>query len=123
METLGVIILWYEFLKERCLFSSGSGKGTRKNNEVLSLPLEEKKIDHHYMLDIMALSEKFPELGKRVTEGTSDTPLELEIGLKEIYLLCPRNRRRSDRYDLLCKYLKDEFGIVLNIKSQKRKTT
>ena len=119
METLGVVILWYEFLKERCLFSSGSGKDTRKSNEVLSLPLEEKKIDSRYILDIMTLSEKFPVLGKRVTEGASDTSLELEIDLKEIYQLCPRNRKRSDRYDSLCKYLKEAFGVVLTIKSQK----
>lgn len=123
METLGVVILWYEFLKERCFFSSGSNKNEQKSKEILNFPLREKKINHHYMLDIMALSAKFPELGKCVSEGISDIPLELEIDLKEIYLLCPRNRRRSDRYDLLCKYLKDEFGIVLTIKSQKRKTT
>ena len=123
METISVVILWYEFLKERSLLSFGSNKSnTSKSNEVLSLPLEEKKIDSRYILDIMTLSEKFPVLGKRVTEGTSDTPLELEIDLKEIYQLCPRNRKRSDRYDSLCKYLKDAFRVVLTIKSQKRKT-
>ena len=123
METIGVVILWYEFLKERSLLSFGSNKSnTSKSNEVLSLPLEEKKIDSRYILDIMTLSEKFPVLGKRVTEGASDTSLELEIDLKEIYQLCPRNRKRSDRYDRLCKYLKDAFRVVLTIKSQKRKT-
>lgn len=120
METIGVVILWYEFLKERSLLSFGSNKSnTSKSNEVMSLPLEEKKIDSRYILDIMTLSEKFPVLGKRVTEGASDTPLELEIDLKEIYQLCPRNRKRSDRYDSLCKYLKEAFGVVLTIKSQK----
>ena len=57
METLGVVIVWYEFWKERSLFPLGSGKITRKRNEVLSLLLEDKKIDSRYSLDMMALSE------------------------------------------------------------------
>ena len=123
METLGVVILWYEFLKERISFSSTSDKTNRKGSEVPTLPHQEKKIDHHYMLDIMALSERFPELGKRVTaENQEALPIALEIDLKELFQLCPRNRRRTDRYDRLCKYLKDAFGIVLTIKSQKKKT-
>ena len=122
IPTAGRTLFPYTTHFRSCLFSSGSGKDTRKSNEVLSLPLEEKKIDSRYILDIMTLSEKFPVLGKRVTEGASDTSLELEIDLKEIYQLCPRNRKRSDRYDRLCKYLKDAFRVVLTIKSQKRKT-
>ena len=120
MQTLGVVFLWYEFLKEKSIFSSRSHNADRKDNEVLSLPLDEKKIDHRYILDIMALSERFPELRNRVTnENKTETSLALEIDLKEIYQLCPRNRKRRDRYDCLCKYLQEEFGIVLTIKSQK----
>ena len=123
METIGVVILWYEFLKERSLLSFGSNKSnTSKIKKVRSLRIEEKKMGSRYIRDIMTLFEKFSVMGKRMTEGASDTSLELEIDMKEIYQLCPRNRKRSDRYDRLCKYLKDAFRVVLTIKSQKRKT-
>ena len=41
--------------------------------------------------------------------------LVIETSLSELYEVCPRDRRRSDAYDSLIKFLRDELGIDLII--------
>lgn len=43
----------------------------------------------------------------------------ITLSLKEILRLLPRERKRTDAYDSLVRFLKEEMGISLNIKSQK----
>lgn len=58
----------------------------------------------------------------RVKYGDSfQTGLCIEISLKEILELCPRDRHRKDAYHGLVSFLKNKRGITLNIKSQKTK--
>lgn len=45
--------------------------------------------------------------------------LSIEVTLSELLDVVPRQRRRSDAYDTLRKYLQDERGIILTIKTQK----
>lgn len=45
--------------------------------------------------------------------------LSIEVSLSELLDIVPRNRRRTDAYNALIKYLSDERGITLTIKSQK----
>lgn len=72
--------------------------------------------------DIKALGEYFPQLASLLNEKDStDYNLTLEISLKEIFVLCPRNRCRVDRYSQLQKYLKENYNTTLIIKSQKTK--
>ncbi len=72
--------------------------------------------------DIAALSQRFPQLTSLLNEKDSrDDSLILEISLKDMFALCPRNRCRLDRYGKLQEYLKENYHITLIIKSQKTK--
>ena len=71
---------------------------------------------------IKALGEYFPQLASLLNEKDStDYNLTLEISLKEIFILCPRNRCRLDRYGKLQEYLNKNYNTTLIIKSQKTK--
>lgn len=67
--------------------------------------------------------EKFREdvaaLTKYVGEARFKSGLTIEVTLAELLNVVPRNRRRTDAYSLLVKYLKDECQITLTIKSSK----
>lgn len=71
--------------------------------------------------DIKALGEYFPQLASLLVTDEREQELVLEISLKEIFSLCPRNRCRLDRYSKLQEYLKENYHITLIIKSQKTK--
>lgn len=43
----------------------------------------------------------------------------IELSLSDILSIVPRQRRRTDAYDALVKYLKNERNITLTIKSNK----
>lgn len=45
--------------------------------------------------------------------------LTIEVTLAELLGIVPRNRRRTDAYTALVKYLRDECQITLTIKSSK----
>ena len=45
--------------------------------------------------------------------------LTIEVSLAEVLGIVPRNRRRTDAYDSLAKYLKSELDITLTIKTSK----
>lgn len=45
--------------------------------------------------------------------------LTIEVTLAELLGVVPRNRKRTDAYDSLGKYLKSELDITLTIKSSK----
>lgn len=66
-----------------------------------------------YKSDIEALKLKY---GDEFTTG-----LCIEISLKELLEITPRERRRIDAYRGLISCLKTELGIILTIKSQKTK--
>lgn len=70
-----------------------------------------KPIPEKYEKDIEALRKKYGENFK--------TGLCIEITLKELLEICPRERRRTDAYTGLISFLKSKMGITLNIKSQK----
>lgn len=83
---------------------------------------DSKERTNKFSNDIKALGEYFPQLASLLNEKDStDYYLTLEISLKEIFVLCPRNRCRLDRYSQLQKYLKENYNTTLIIKSQKTK--
>lgn len=45
--------------------------------------------------------------------------LTIEVSLAELLGIVPRNRKRTDAYDSLAKYLKSELDITLTIKTSK----
>lgn len=72
-----------------------------------------KPIPEKYEKDVEALRKKYGENFK--------TGLCIEVTLKELLEICPRERRRTDAYTGLISFLKAKLGITLNIKSQKSK--
>ena len=63
--------------------------------------------------DIETLRHHF---GKDFREG-----LEIRLSLKDALVLLPRDRTRTDAYNALACWMKDNLGITLTIKSQKAK--
>ena len=45
----------------------------------------------------------------------------IKVDLSELLTVIPRERKRTDAYNTLVQYLKDEFGIDLIINSKKQK--
>lgn len=55
-------------------------------------------------------------IGRKLESG-----LCIKVDLSELLTVIPRNRKRTDAYKTLVKFLKDEFGIDLIINSKKQK--
>lgn len=72
-------------------------------------------IPEKYRKDIEALRKKYGD--------SFSTGLCIEVSLRELLELCPRERRRTDSYQGLVSYLKNHYGVTLKIHSQKSKTT
>lgn len=53
--------------------------------------------------------------------GGLATGMVVEIELRELLNLCPRNRRKADSYYQLKKHLKDDYGVELIITSRTSK--
>lgn len=63
--------------------------------------------------DIEALEDY---TGRKLESG-----LCIKVDLSELLTVIPRERKRTDAYNTLIQYLKDEFGIDLIINSKKQK--
>lgn len=74
---------------------------------------ETTKTSSKYESDIEALKQKYGD--------SFSTSFCIEVSLKEILELCPRERRRTDSYQGLVSYLKNRYGVTLRIHSQKSK--
>ena len=79
-----------------------------EKSSTIAQPISEK-----YEKDVEALRKKYGE--------NFNTGLCIEITLKELLEICPRERARSDAYTGLISFLKRKMGITLIIKSQKSK--
>lgn len=68
--------------------------------------------------------EKFREDVAALTEYIGaekfKSGLTIEVSLAELLGIVPRNRKRTDAYDSLAKYLKSELDITLTIKTSKK---
>lgn len=76
-----------------------------KSNKKVIVPLKFRK-------DIEALEEYI--------ESSLTPGLCIEVSLAEILSICPRERKRSDAYSGLKKFLSDEMGVTLTIKSNRK---
>ncbi|RGM91200.1 hypothetical protein DXB82_00135 [Phocaeicola vulgatus] len=85
-----------------------------RENEVCPDVIE-KTNESRYESDIEALKQKFGD--------SFSTGLSIEIDLKEILKICPRERRRSDSYTGLIGFLQKKYGIILKVVSQKTKSS
>lgn len=106
-------ILWYSLNKDCGEIPKAPVESGNKE------PVPKEPLIEEFSDDIRALSQKFPLLNSVLTADRNEESMTLEISLKEIFALCPRNRQRIDRYSRLQEYLKNKFGVKLIIKSQK----
>ena len=72
-----------------------------------------EEIPDKFRNDIKALEKKYGESFK--------SGLCINISLREILMIIPRQRKRQDAYTGLISFLKSKMGIELNITSQKKK--
>ena len=77
----------------------------RKRNTVI--------VPDKFKEDIEALENY---IGRKLESG-----LCIKVDLSELLTVIPRDRKRTDAYKTLVKFLKDEFGIDLIINSKKQK--
>lgn len=88
---------------------------------VVDHPLDKQKATTHIV------PEKFREdmiaLSAYIGEDRFKSGLSIEVKLAELLDVVPRKRRRTDAYDALRKYLKDECEIALTIRTSKKLTT
>ena len=117
MDSIGIAIIWFDFLKTR--FINSGNKQVIKENEEALIPNLKREIKSEFTNDIEALCKYDPELKTWIdTLVRCDKSYELTIGLKDIFIICPRTRQRTERYNKLCSYVSETFNVVLNIKSQ-----
>lgn len=100
-----------EFLSR--LFGGSREETPPKPNVAVGVKEKDSKREEKYCSDIEALKQRY---GAEFKSG-----LCIEIPLKEIINLCPRERRRADAYTGLVGYLKSEYGVILKITSNKTK--
>ena len=83
------------------------------SREVVDEVKNGNKRSDKYDSDVKALKERY-----RVE---FETGVCIEIPLREILEICPRERRRVDAYTGLASHLKSEYGVILKITSNKTK--
>ena len=97
----------------RRLFGGSREETPPRPNVAVGVKEKDSKRDDKYCSDIEALKQRY---GAEFKSGVC-----IEIPLKEIINLCPRERRRADAYTGLVGYLKSEYGVILKITSNKTK--
>ena len=95
------------------LFGGSREETPPRPNVAVGVKEKDSKRDDKYCSDIEALKQRY---GAEFKSGVC-----IEIPLKEIINLCPRERRRADAYTGLVGYLKSEYGVILKITSNKTK--
>ncbi len=96
---------------ERVLFANR--RESTMPDVIITKDSNETTIPRKFRDDIAILENIF---GEKFTTG-----LSISYSLQEILSILPRERKRVDSYTALAKYLYDERGITLTIKSNKTK--
>lgn len=87
---------------------------TATTNEIRMMVEFESNIPRRYRQDIMRLTAKYGDLGKLKGQTISTT-------LQDFSAICQRDNPKIASYSGLGKFLKSEYDITLDIKSQKTK--
>ena len=105
--------MWYNYLQT--LFNIG----TRQPEQQPSLitPLPQNNIPTIIPLQFRNDVENLKSF---VGDENWKPGLAIELELKELLSICPRDRKRSDAFKKLIAYLKDEHQIELIIKTKKK---
>lgn len=95
------------------------GLGWRHNEQSslkTSMPQEMKKP----LIVPLQFRDDVEKLKTYVGDDNWKPGLTIELELRDLLTICPRERRRSDAFKKLIDYLKDEQKIELKIKTKKR---
>lgn len=100
------------------LNDSGIGSSSRQEVDPDVIENVNKKrtivIPDKFKYDIAAL--------ERYTGSSFQSGICITVSLWELLELCPRERRRADAFTTLIRFLREEMGVILNIKTQKNKS-
>ncbi len=89
-----------------------------RGREAYNRPSEKQTIIKHIISD--KFRDDIERLSAYVGADRFESGLSIEVTLNELLCVIPRKRRRTDAYDALVKYLKDERNILLTIKNSRK---
>lgn len=92
----------------------GQDQFLRGREAVVVAPLDKQKATTHIVPE--KFREDITSLSAYLGEDRFKSGLTIEVTLAELLDVVPRKRRRTDAYDALRKYLRDECDITLTIK-------
>ena len=107
----------------RNLFNSlfGTGRKTEVHQEPVKIDAEPNMDSKNETTKpALTIEEEIQVLAQHF--GGISTGMTIEIELRELLELCPRNRRKADSYYQLKKHLKEDYGVELIITSRTSKS-
>ena len=105
----------------RNLWSSlfGSGKTDIKTEPIITEADSVKDSNSETPIPQLSVEEEIEVLAAHI--GGIASGMTIEIELRELLNICPRNRKKADSYYQLKKHLKDDYGVELIITSRTSK--
>lgn len=103
------------------LWDSLFGVGTKNNTLTPKTTVAVERTDskNETPINTLSIDDEIQVLAHHF--GGLATGMVVEIELRELLNLCPRNRRKADSYYQLKKHLKDDYGVELIITSRTSK--
>ena len=98
------------------LFGIGTRQPEQQPSQKTSMPQEIKKP----LIVPLQYRDDVEKLRSYVGDDNWKPGLTIELELRDLLSICPRERRRSDAFSKLIAYLKDEQQIELIIKTKKK---
>ena len=106
-------------IKELMSSLFGSGKTDIKTEPIITEADSVKDSNSETPIPQLSVEEEIEVLAAHV--GGIASGMTIEIELRELLNICPRNRKKADSYYQLKKHLKDDYGVELIITSRTSK--
>lgn len=106
-------------IKELMSSLFGSGKTDIKTEPIITEADSVKDSNSQTPIPQLSVEEEIEVLANHI--GGIASGMKLEIELRELLNICPRNRKKADSYYQLKKHLKDDYGVELIITSRTSK--
>lgn len=106
-------------IKELMSSLFGSGKTDIKTEPIITEADSVKDSNSETPIPQLSVEEEIEVLADHI--GGIASGMTIEIELRELLNICPRNRKKADSYYQLKKHLKDDYGVELIITSRTSK--
>jgi len=106
-------------IKELMSSLFGSGKTDIKTEPIITEADSVKDSNSETPIPQLSVEEEIEVLAAHI--GGIASGMTIEIELRELLNICPRNRKKADSYYQLKKHLKDDYGVELIITSRTSK--